>query len=366
MKNKLNLALIFGGRSGEHEVSLMSASSVLAILDTRKYNIYQVGITRQGKWFYGTNALEAFKKNDLSTLNQSLFKPEPGEPFLYIVNNGQLQPLARIDVVLPILHGSYGEDGTLQGLLELIDVAYVGAGVSGSAVGMDKGIFKHVMQAMGIPTLPFTVMHREQILTDLPTMIAQAESVAPYPLFTKPANLGSSVGILKCRNRSELQEGLLEAARFDRRVVIEKGVSAREIEISVLGNEDPIASLPGEVIPKDSFYTYEDKYVHGVAELIIPAQLSPVVIGEIQKFAVMAYKAVDCAGMARVDFFIDKETGKFYLNELNTIPGFTSISMYPKLWEASGITYAELIEKLIELAFMRKQQRNATIREYKA
>jgi D-alanine-D-alanine ligase len=366
MASKLNLALIFGGRSGEHEVSLMSAGSVLANLDTGKYNVIQVGITRQGKWLTGLNTLESFKRNDISSLKPVVFLPEPGDSVLYVNDKGHLQPYSRLDVVFLVLHGTYCEDGTLQGFLEMADVAYVGAGVTGSAVGMDKGVFKHVMQAIGIPVLPFTVINRDQILTNLAGSITQAESVSPYPLFTKPANLGSSVGILKCRNRSELQEGLLEAARFDRRVLVEQGISAREIEISVLGSEEPVASIPGEVIPKDIFYTYEDKYIHGVAELLIPAPLTVERVSQIQEIACKAFKAIDCAGMARADFFIDKATGNLYLNELNTIPGFTQISMYPKLWEASGMSYAELVDRLIDLAFQRKAQRDETIREYKS
>jgi D-alanine-D-alanine ligase len=348
MGSKLNLALIFGGRSGEHEVSLMSASSVMANLDIDKYNVLQVGITREGKWLTGQTTLESFTKGDISSL-----KP------------GDLHPYAKLDIVFPVVHGTYCEDGTLQGFLEMADIAYVGAGVTGSAVAMDKGIFKHVMQAIGISVLPFTVINRDQIQTNLTDSIIQAESVSPYPLFTKPANLGSSVGILKCRNRSELQEGLMEAARFDRRVLVEQGISAREIEISVLGNEEPIASIPGEVIPKDIFYTYEDKYIHGVAELLIPAPLTAERVAQIQEIAIKAFKAIDCAGMARADFFIDKASENLFLNELNSIPGFTLISMYPKLWQASGISYAELVNRLIELAFQRKAQRDATIREYK-
>jgi D-alanine-D-alanine ligase len=365
MGSKLNLALIFGGRSGEHEVSLMSASSVMANLDIDKYNVLQVGITREGKWLTGQTTLESFTKGDISSLKPVVFLPEPGNPVLYINDRGDLHPYAKLDIVFPVVHGTYCEDGTLQGFLEMADIAYVGAGVTGSAVAMDKGIFKHVMQAIGITVLPFTVINRDQIHTNLTDSIIQAESVSPYPLFTKPANLGSSVGILKCRNRSELQEGLMEAARFDRRVLVEQGISAREIEISVLGNEEPIASIPGEVIPKDIFYTYEDKYIHGVAELLIPAPLTADRVAQIQEIAIKAFKAIDGAGMARADFFIDKATGNLYLNELNTIPGFTQISMYPKLWQASGISFAELVNRLIELAFQRKAQRDATIREYK-
>ena len=235
-------------------------------------------------------------------------------------------------MVFPVLHGTFGEDGTLQGLLELADLAYVGAGVTGSSVGMDKGVFKDVMRANDIPTVESVIVLRSEIEKDLKEVIRQAETVAAYPLFVKPANLGSSVGITKCNSRADLAEGLLEAAAFDRRVLVERGVDSLEIEVSVLGNDKPEASVPGQVLPSREFYSYESKYIDGTSGLLIPAPLSDKTTAEIRQMAVRAYAAIDCAGMARVDFFLDKVTGRVLLNEVNTIPGFTAISMYPKQW----------------------------------
>ena len=276
-----------------------------------------------------------------------------------------LKQLANVDVVFPVLHGTFGEDGTLQGLLEIADLAYVGAGVTGSSVGMDKGIFKDVMRANGIPTVESIIVLRSEVEQQLETVIQQAEGVAPYPLFVKPANLGSSVGITKCNNRADLGEGLMEAAAYDRRVLVERGVNAREIEVSVLGNDAPQASVPGEVLPSREFYSYESKYIDGTTGLLIPAPLPSETAGEICKMAVAAYKAIDCAGMARVDFFVEKESDRIYLNEINTIPGFTSISMFPKLWEVSGLPYASLVDRLVELALERKADRDRTERRFR-
>jgi len=273
----------------------------------------------------------------------------------------KLETLSDVDVFFPVLHGPFGEDGTLQGLLELADVAYVGAGVAGSSVGMDKGIFKDVMRANDIPIVESLLVLRSEIEKDMSAVVEKAEAMGPYPFFSKPANLGSSVGISKCNSRSDLGEGLMEAARYDRRVIIERGVgSVREIEVSVLGNEDPHTSVCGEVRPSREFYSYESKYVDGTSGLIIPAQLPVEVSEKIREYAVRAYKAIDCAGMARADFFFDNDMNKIYLNELNTLPGFTSISMYPKLWQASGLTYPQLVDRLIELALVRKAQRDHT------
>jgi D-alanine-D-alanine ligase len=307
------------------------------------------------------------KHETYDELETAILLPAPKHPGIYVQRNGQLEHFADLDALFPVLHGTFGEDGTLQGLLELADLAYVGAGVLASSVCMDKGLFKDLMIANAVPTLPFRVFNRSQIETDLETCLQICEEISPYPLFTKPANLGSSVGINKCDSRSHLVEGLLEAARYDRRIVVEKGlIDPREIEISILGNEKPIASIPGEVVPKDIFYTYNEKYIHGTAELLIPANLEEQQIQQIQSLAIKAYKVTDCAGMARVDFLIDKYSGELYLNEINTIPGFTSISMYPKLWEASGIPYADLIERLIDLAIGRKFDRDKIERDFKA
>jgi D-alanine-D-alanine ligase len=365
---KLRVAVIFGGRSGEHDVSLMSARSVLNALDPERYTVTQVGITLEGEWYHGENTHEAFVNGTTQDLNRVIFPQEPSHSALYVLritNYGEvLDKLTDIDVFFPVLHGPFGEDGTIQGLLELADVAYVGAGVAGSSVGMDKGIFKDVMRANGIPIVDSLVVLRTEIEKDMDAVIAKIEALGAYPFFTKPANLGSSVGISKCKSRSDLYEGLMEAARFDRRLVVEKGVgNVREVEVSVLGNEDPQASVCGEVLPSREFYSYESKYVDGTSGLIIPAQLPDGMSDQVREYAVRAYKAIDCAGMARADFFVDVDLKKVYLNELNTLPGFTSISMYPKLWQASGLEYPQLVDRLIELALERKAQRDHTERK---
>src|SRR6266545_4045202 len=359
-EKKLHVAVIFGGRSGEHEVSLMSARSVLSVLDPARYEVTQVGITHEGTWLTGTDVLEKFENNKTDGLMPVLVSPDPSERGVYIMEGiSGLKKWSNVDVYFPVLHGTFGEDGTLQGLFELADVAYVGAGVVGSSVGMDKGVFKDVMIANHIPVVDMMVVLRAEIENDMLAVIEKAEKISDYPLFTKPANLGSSVGVTKCSNRSDLQEGLMEAASFDRRVLVQKGITnAREIEVSVLGNDEPVASVPGEVLPSREFYSYESKYIDGTSGLIIPAQLPHKVSECIREYAVRAYKATDCAGMARVDFFVEKDTNKIYLNELNTIPGFTKISMYPKLWEASGLPYHKLVDRLIELAMERKAERD--------
>ena len=362
---KLRVAVLFGGRSGEHDVSLMSARSVLTALDVERYEVIQIGITLDGNWLTGANTLEAFEKGNIQELDRVVPPSEPSHQSLYVVRStkmgDKLETLAGVDVFYPVLHGPFGEDGTLQGLLELADVAYVGAGVAGSSVGMDKGIFKDVMRANGIPIVDSLLVLRTEIENDINAVIEKVEKMGAYPFFAKPANLGSSVGISKCNSRSDLGEGLMEAARFDRRVVIEHGVdNVREIEVSVLGNEDPQTSVCGEVLPSREFYSYESKYIDGTSGLIIPAQLPAEVSDKVREYAVRAYKAIDCAGMARADFFVNGNTNQIYLNELNTLPGFTSISMYPKLWQASGVTYPRLVDRLIELALERKAQRDHT------
>ena len=369
---KLKIAVLFGGRSGEHEVSLDSARSVLSQLDPHKYEIFQVGITHEGTWLTGPEAHKAMVQGKPEDLDACTILPDASQPGLFIMLDGVMRLLTTIDVVFPVLHGTFGEDGTLQGLLEMADLAYVGAGVTGSAVGMDKGVFKDVMRAVGIPTVESIIVLRSQIENELEDVIRQAEKVAPYPLFIKPANLGSSVGITKCNNRADLGEGLMEAAAYDRRVLVERGVDAREIEVAVLGNDDPQASVPGEVLPSREFYSYESKYVDGTSELLIPAPLSDELAGRIRQSAVQAYKAIDCSGMARVDFFLENSatggTGadaRLFLNEVNTIPGFTSISMYPKLWEASGLSYTGLLDSLVNLALERKADRDRTERRFR-
>jgi D-alanine-D-alanine ligase len=366
-KKKLRIALIFGGRSGEHEVSLMSARSVLSVLDPTRYEVTQIGITHEGQWLTGEEALDKFEKGKPDRLEPVVVSPDPSEAGVFVLRDKQLEKVTDIDVYFPLLHGTFGEDGTIQGLFEMANAAYVGAGVVGSAVGMDKGIFKDVMHTHHIPTVDSIIVLRPEIEKNMNAVIEKAEKVSTYPIFTKPANLGSSVGVTKCHSRSDLQEGLMEAALYDRRVLVEHGVAnAREIEVSVLGNDDPRASVPGEVLPSREFYSYESKYIDGTSGLVIPAPLPAEIIARIQELAVRAYKAADVAGMARVDFLLDKDSGEVYLNELNTIPGFTKISMYPKLWEASGMTYVELVDRLIELAIQRKAERDRTSHTYRS
>ena len=362
MENKLHVAVIFGGRSGEHEVSLMSARSVLSVLDPARYEVTQIGITHDGTWLTGDDVLGKFESNTLEGLLPVIISPDPSEKGVYVLEGvSGFKKWTDIDVFFPVLHGTFGEDGTIQGLFELADVAYVGAGVVGSSVGMDKGVFKDVMVANHIPVVDTMVVLRAEIEKEMAAIIEKAEKLGEYPLFTKPANLGSSVGVTKCNNRSDLQEGLMEAASFDRRILIQKGIKdVREIEVSVLGNDDPIASVPGEVLPSREFYSYESKYIDGTSGLSIPAPISVEASEQIREYAVRAYKAIDCAGMARVDFFVVKDTEKIYLNELNSLPGFTKISMYPKLWEASGLPYNKLVDRLIELAMERKTDRDHT------
>lgn len=369
--DRLRVGVIFGGRSGEHEISLMSAASVLSVLDEQKYNVIQVGVSHDGVWLSGENVLDALSRGDTSSLDVVTLPPDPVNHGLYRFKSGKnnlktdpVELISTLDIVFPVLHGSFGEDGTLQGLLEMADVTYVGAGVLGSAVGMDKALFRDVMLANNIPVVDSILILRSNIETDIDDAILRAESMSNYPLFVKPANLGSSVGVTKCHTRSDLIEGLMEAAQFDRRVLVQKAINAREIEVSVLGNDSPIASIPGEIIPSREFYSYEAKYIDDESELLIPAPIDGETADFARELALKAYKAIDCSGMARVDFFLEKDTGELFVNELNTIPGFTKISMYPKLWNASGITYPDLINRLIDLALERKSDRDRTSRRY--
>lgn len=361
MQDKLKVAVFFGGRSGEHEVSLVSARSVMAALAPDRYELLPVGITRTGGWITGAGALEALAREETTDLPGAAIFPDPGRAGLWTVTEAadrraQLALLSRVDVAIPVLHGTFGEDGTLQGLLELAGIPYVGAGVLGSAAAMDKILFKDVCRAHGLPVAPYVALTRRQWEQDPEAVLEEVEVKAQlgYPLFTKPANLGSSVGITKCHDQEELRRGLDEAARYDRRLLVEAAVPyAREIEVSVLGNDEPEVSIPGEIIPSREFYDYYAKYLdegEGASRLLIPAPLDEVTVERVRAVAAEAYKAVDCAGLARADFLLNRRTGELFLNELNTIPGFTPISMYPKLWAASGLSYPALLDRLIELA----------------
>ncbi len=368
--SKLRLGVLFGGVSGEHEVSLMSARSILSVLSPEKYEVIPIGITKQGQWVTGEKVLEALEGGDTTSLIPVTILPEPGSHMLYalrsIEGQVQLEPLSELDVIFPVLHGTFGEDGTVQGLLEVAGLAYVGAGVLASSVCMDKALCKKVLSAHGLPVVEWKVFTRGQIRQDMSAVIQQAEAISPYPLFVKPANLGSSVGITKCNNSADLTKGLVEAARYDRRVLVERGLNCpREIEVSVLGNENPLASLPGEIRPKQEFYTYDAKYYDNSTELLAPAPLSQSEIKRFQELAIEAYKATDCAGMARVDFLMESDNRAVYISEINTIPGFTRISMYPRLWSISGIPYQELVDRLLELALERKAENDQTERVFR-
>jgi D-alanine-D-alanine ligase len=367
---KLKIGVIFGGRSGEHAVSLMSARFVLSQLSPEKYEITQIGITREGDWYVGSGAqpdvLSALLAEDVSDLTPALILPVPSRRGLFCLQASQeLEPLSDLDVVFPVLHGTFGEDGTLQGLLEMADLAYVGPGVTGSSVGMDKAVFFDVMRANGIPVVDTILVLRSELERDKTAVLNRLEAeLGEYPLFVKPANLGSSVGISKVTSRADLVEGLMEAAMYDRRVVVQRGLNVREIEVSVLGNDAPQASVCGEVLPGAEFYSYEAKYHDVASKTVIPADIPEETAEQVRSLAVSAYKACDLAGLARVDFFLEKDSGEVFLNELNTIPGFTKISMYPMLWEASGVSNQELVDKLVAYALERKAQRDATKRTF--
>jgi D-alanine-D-alanine ligase len=369
---KIRVGVLFGGRSGEHEVSLLSARSVMGAIDREKYDVVPIGITKEGRWIASGDPMKALAAGDAGASQPVALLGDPSRRGLMRLEDTEraieATRLTELDVIFPVLHGPYGEDGTVQGLLELAGVPFVGAGVTASALGMDKAIFKDVMQAHGLPIVDHAVLKRKEWDADPEGVMDRIEEQLGYPVFTKPVNLGSSVGISKCRDRAGLAAGLAEAGRYDRKLLVEVAVpAAREIEVSVLGNDDPIASIPGEIIPSREFYSYEAKYIDDgeqASQLLIPAPISPDTTERVRDLAVRAYVAIDCAGMARADFLLSGETGGLYVNELNTIPGFTAISMYPKLWEASGIPYAELIDRLIGLAIERYQDKERSETSY--
>jgi D-alanine-D-alanine ligase len=366
MKKKVRVGIIFGGRSGEHEVSLMSARGVMSAIDENRYEIVPIGITKDGHWLASGDPMKALASGDSTESQHAALLAEPSQQGLMRLEEQEQNltaiQVSQLDVVFPILHGPFGEDGTVQGLLELAGIPYVGAGVMASAVGMDKAVFKDVMRAHGLPIAPYLVVKRMAFEQHPEQVVAHVEAEIGYDCFVKPANLGSSVGISKAHNRAELRAALAEAARYDRKLIVEVAVDAREIEVSVLGNDEPLASVPGEIVPCNEFYDYAAKYIDGESELLIPAPIPVETAGAIRRMAVEAYLAIDCAGMARADFLLDRVTGEVYINEVNTLPGFTPISMYPKLWEATGVSYPELIDRLIQLALERQadKERSAT------
>jgi len=347
-RKRLRVGVLFGGRSGEHEVSLASAASVIRGLDPDKYEAVPIGITKDGHWLIGEGAVKMLPEV-LKGGRRVMLAADPTEAALVPLDRGA--GAQRLDVIFPVMHGTFGEDGTIQGMLELAGIPYVGAGVLGSAVAMDKDVAKRLMKAAGIPVVPWMAVPRWRWEKEPEAVRAEIEKEFEYPMFVKPATLGSSVGMSKVHSAEELAPALNLACEFGMKVMVEKAMVAREIEVSVLGNHEPVASVPGEIVPHREFYDYTAKYLEEGSQILIPADLKPAQVEKIQKMAVEAFRALELSGMARVDFFLDKATGKLYLNEANTIPGFTSISMYPKMWEASGIPFRELIDKLIELAF---------------
>jgi D-alanine-D-alanine ligase len=392
-KRKLRIGVLFGGKSGEHEISLLSAASILKAIDKKKYEVVPLGITKQGQWVSAEAAdrllsgetLELAGENGRATLDAHLSRTERGEDGAPGAGSAAIQlaasaemaqqdgagmlPAQGLDVVFPVLHGTFGEDGTIQGLFELADVAYVGSGVLGSAAGMDKDVMKRLFGAAGLPQTPYVTLLRGEWRAEPKKCVKKIEAALEYPVFVKPANLGSSVGISKVHDRSELAAAMDLAASFDRKLVIEQGVGGpgakpRELEVAVLGNDRPEASVVGEIVPGAEFYDYDAKYHSDASVPIIPAELTKAEVKQIQAMAMAAFRACDCSGLARVDFLMEPKVkgrpSRIYLNEINTMPGFTSISMYPKLWGASGLPYKKLIDRLIELAVERQQEKAET------
>lgn len=360
--NKVRVALLFGGKSGEHDVSLLSAKSVMKAIDSQKYEVLPVLISKTGEWQVDETSLQFLQGNNervekLANTSVNRQVARSVQPFPSILDS-------EVDVVFPLLHGPNGEDGTIQGLLQLAGKPYVGAGVLASAAGMDKVIMKRLFAEAGLPQGDFAGYLRSDIDRRMDHIVVEIEERFGYPCFVKPANLGSSVGISKARNREQLIEALELACRYDRKIIVEQFMDAREIELAVLGNDDPIVSIPGEIVSEHEFYDYTAKYTDGKSELIIPAELDEKTVNTLTELAKKAFSTIDGAGLARVDFFVDRNNGQIYLNEINTMPGFTMYSMYPLLWQHSGISYSELIDRLIQLALLRHEDMDRSVSSY--
>jgi len=376
MSKKIRVGLIFGGKSGEHEVSLASAQSVARAIDQTKYDVVLIGVTKQGRWLAGGSALKQLATASPTPLLAPMEESPNGESGKTIDSTelvpteashaDRAAPLASIDVAFPLVHGTFGEDGTMQGLLELADIPYVGAGVAASAVGMDKTLMKALFNVHHLPVVEWMAILRKEWESQPEATIRRIEQAFGYPCFIKPANLGSSVGITKAHNWDELAQALATAAQYDRKLIAERSAeNSREIECSVLGNDEPVASLPGEVIPRREFYDYSAKYADDAGtELIVPADLPADTLQRVQDLAIRAFQAIDACGMARVDFFVERGTNHVLLNEINTIPGFTSVSMYPRMWQKSGLTYPDLIDRLIQLALERHADKRRSKTSY--
>ncbi len=369
---KLTVAVLFGGRSGEHEVSLDSAASVLGAIDRGKYDVLPIGITREGRWITAGDPLAALRSGHANGDSRTaILAGDPTAPGLIRLPADGPTPSApssvaavasgsvgeRIDVVFPVLHGTYGEDGTVQGLLELAGIPYVGSGVLGSAVGMDKLTMKRLFQHAGLPLVPYLAVRKRDWTARRRDSLEQIGDLLGFPVFVKPANAGSSVGITKVKRPQDLEAAMVLAFEYDRTVIIEEGLGVRELECAVLGNDEPEVSVVGEIVPKNEFYDYEAKYTPGLTDVLVPAPIPGSTSDSLRDMGRRAFQALDCAGLARVDFFMEKRTGRVYLNELNTMPGFTQTSMYPKLWAASGLTYPALVDRLIALALERAEEK---------
>jgi D-alanine-D-alanine ligase len=371
-KKKLRIGIVFGGRSGEHEVSLASAKAIIENLDRNKYDVVPIGITKAGTWLLGTKPEQLLAtRQDVSqsaaeeqheTITAVTLTGDPVRRFIPLQSSEYLRDNGALDVIFPVLHGPYGEDGTLQGLLEMANLPYVGCGVLGSALGMDKEKMKMIFQAVGLPSADYLVYRRNQWERRPEEIMDAIEQRLGYPNFVKPVNLGSSVGISKAHNRAELRHAINLATEYDHKIIIDQYINCRELECAVMGNDEPLTSVVGEVITCNEFYDYNAKYIDNKSQVIIPANIAPETASTVRSQAAQAFLALDLSGLARVDFFLEKETNKVYINEVNTMPGFTQISMYSKLWQASGIPYPELLNRLIELALERHadRQRNRT------
>ncbi len=356
----IRIGIIFGGRSGEHEISLMSATSVINALDKDKFLPVFIGITKKGDWLLYDGPVENIEDGSWQKLAEEALAANPEKYGLTVLGSGGRSLKDRIDFALPILHGPFGEDGTIQGLFEMADIPYGGCGVLGSAAAMDKALAKEVFARENLPICRHMTLFKEEITAGLEGVVGKIEKFLPYPIFVKPANMGSSVGISKAKNGDGLKAAISEALKYDRKLVLEEGLDCREIETGILGNYSPAAAEVGEILPSEEFYSYRAKYFDGgQSKLCIPADIPEDVREEIRAIAVEAYKLLDCCGYARVDFFLERGTNKVYLNEINTIPGFTKFSMFPRLWGEAGIPYPQLIERIIELGFERYESRHA-------
>jgi D-alanine-D-alanine ligase len=351
---RLRVGVLFGGRSSEHEVSLQSAEAVMHALAEAGHEVVPIGISKAGRFLVGGDPLRALSSGDFTGEQTATMLPEPGGDHRLQT----AQAAASLDVLFPVLHGTFGEDGTVQGLFELAAVPYAGAGVLGSALGMDKVVQKTLWRGLGLPVVDFLSVLRRDLERGVDEVLDRVEHSFGYPCFTKPANLGSSVGVCKARSRAEMRAGLEEAAHYDAKLLVERAVDARELECGVLGNDEPIASMVGEILPGADFYDYRAKYLDAGSQALIPAEIPTELANEVRRLALAAFKAVTAAGLARVDFFLDRKSGRLYLNEINTMPGFTAISMYPKLWAASGIPFPDLVTRIAELALERFSDRS--------